>query len=370
MRDLNKLFKYRRLDKDKLIKYGFIDVNGILTFKKDIENTNFQIIVSIENDNYSSIIIDTSFNDEFILVDVNEEVGQFVASIRTQYDNLLADIYKNCSIEEIFKNENTKLAIEYIKGKYNKRLEFLWDDTPDCAITRNQFNSAWFALFMIIDISKLDNTKTGSVEILNIRYPKGKTTNIVNNKSIFKAYHMNKNSWISIMLNEIDITTLKQLIDKSYLLSIESKPTKNIGFYFKGNLDRKPILSEYTKVNNIYEAYFYLNKAWSVETCAPRLRHLFNEENNTAGQCSITAFLIQDIFGGKVYGILNDDNFSYHCFNVFDDLVIDFTCRQFGDRKLNYKKCVLQSREVHLQTKEKYDRYLLLRSRFNELINK
>ena len=42
---------------------------------------------------------------------------------------------------------------------------------------------------------------------------------------------------------------------------------------------------------------------WCVETCAPRLRGKWSEENRTCGQCSITAFLAQDIFGGEVRGI-------------------------------------------------------------------
>ena len=62
------------------------------------------------------------------------------------------------------------------------------------------------------------------------------------------------------------------------------------------------------------ECYALLMQIWCAETCAPRMRAQWSEDNKTKGQCSITAFLMQDLFGGEVYGIpLGDGN--YHCFN-------------------------------------------------------
>ena len=44
--------------------------------------------------------------------------------------------------------------------------------------------------------------------------------------------------------------------------------------------------------------YDLLSGIWCVDTCAPRMRAEWTPKNRTLGQCSITAFLIQDIFGG------------------------------------------------------------------------
>ena len=46
--------------------------------------------------------------------------------------------------------------------------------------------------------------------------------------------------------------------------------------------------------------YNILSGIWCAETCAPRMRDKWSVHNPTFGQCSITAFLMQDIFGGKV----------------------------------------------------------------------
>ena len=97
------------------------------------------------------------------------------------------------------------------------------------------------------------------------------------------------------------------------------------------------------------------------DTCAPRMRGEWTAENPTLGQCSVTAFLAQDLFGGKVYGVpLPDGNF--HCFNVADGCLFDLTSEQFGDTVLDYTGCPEQFRETHFARAEKRERYEKLRA--------
>ena len=108
--------------------------------------------------------------------------------------------------------------------------------------------------------------------------------------------------------------------------------------------------------------YDLLSGIWCAETCAPRMRKDWTIENQTLGQCSITAFLIQDIYGGKVLGVpLGDGNF--HCFNDVDGCVFDPTSEQFGDTRLDYANCPQQDRAVHFAKAEKRERYELLKER-------
>ena len=86
----------------------------------------------------------------------------------------------------------------------------------------------------------------------------------------------------------------------------------------------------------------------------------------TLGQCSITAFLAQDIFGGQVYGILRPGG-NYHCYNVVDGHVFDLTSEQFGGEALCYEGNPEQSRQAHFAKEEKYRRYLLLKQRLREV---
>lgn len=113
------------------------------------------------------------------------------------------------------------------------------------------------------------------------------------------------------------------------------------------------------------ETYGLLCRVWLADTCTPRLRARWSPENPTLGQCSVTAFLIQDLFGGEVRGIPRPGG-SVHCFNVIDGIAFDLTSAQFGDEALDYADRPLQSRERHFARAEKRQRYLLLRSRLLE----
>ena len=102
--------------------------------------------------------------------------------------------------------------------------------------------------------------------------------------------------------------------------------------------------------------YDILSKCWCAETCAPRMRADWTTDNRTLGQCSITAFLMQEIYGGKVHGVPMEDG-NYHCFNIVDDCVFDLTSEQFGAQKLSYNNCPEQFRDVHFSKEEKRLRY-------------
>ena len=107
--------------------------------------------------------------------------------------------------------------------------------------------------------------------------------------------------------------------------------------------------------------YDLLCDCWCAETCTPRMRADWTQENRTYGQCSITAFLLQDIYGGKVYGIPNEDG-NFHCFNEVDGCVFDLTSEQFKDRRCDYGNCSEQARSVHFARAEKQRRYEKLKA--------
>jgi hypothetical protein len=115
--------------------------------------------------------------------------------------------------------------------------------------------------------------------------------------------------------------------------------------------------------------YDYLTEAWSAETCAPRFRAEWSEDNRTLGQCSITAFLMQDIYGGRVYGIPLPEG-GYHCFNIADGCLFDLASEQFGDTVLDYENRTEQLREDHFADADKKERYELLGQRLRDAMNK
>ena len=112
--------------------------------------------------------------------------------------------------------------------------------------------------------------------------------------------------------------------------------------------------------------YDELLQCWCAETCAPRMRGDWSPENPTLGQCSITSFLVQDLLGGKVYGVPLEDG-AYHCYNEVDGMVFDLTSGQCGDLVLSYENNPEQFREDHFANDDKRQRYELLKSRLDRV---
>ena len=115
------------------------------------------------------------------------------------------------------------------------------------------------------------------------------------------------------------------------------------------------------------DLYRALRHCWCAETCAPRMRRHWTEGNPTWGQCSITSFLAQDLFGGIVRGVPLPDG-GYHCFNEVRGVIFDLTSEQFGDQRLAYSNCPEQYRAAHFAMYTKEERYLLLRRRLWEYL--
>ena len=113
------------------------------------------------------------------------------------------------------------------------------------------------------------------------------------------------------------------------------------------------------------DLYDLLREVWCEYTCAPRLRDKWSAENPTVGQCSVTAFLAQDIFGGKVYGVTTESG-NTHCYNVVDGCTFDLTSEQFPGVTLTYENNAEQCREEHFRKEEKRLRYKYLKAALNE----
>lgn len=216
MKDLAKEFENKSINYDKLIKYGFIKQKNHYFFEKRILN-HFKVWVDISKDQQVSKIFDLDMDEEYILVDVCEKVGSFSGKVREEYNAILEDIIKKCTSTSIFKSNQAKQVMEYIRETYQDEAEYLWKKFPENAIWRHSENKKWYGLIMTISKQKLGYQEEEPIEILVLKYPKEKISTIVDNKKIFLGYHMNKEHWITIPLDgRMAIKEIYQFIQISY----------------------------------------------------------------------------------------------------------------------------------------------------------
>lgn len=136
---------------------------------------------------------------------------------------------------------------------------------------------------------------------------------------------------------------------------------KEYRFYGWEKADAAPVNNNFAGINDPRDLYDALSDIWCEDTCAPRLREEWSKDNPTLGQCSITAFLAQDIFGGEVYGVPREGG-NFHCYNVIGDVIFDLTSEQFKGEELDYSDNPKQLRKVHFSKEEKKLRYESLRA--------
>lgn len=215
------IFKDTKVDFNKLIEFGFAEANGRYTYSAPVGENQFLLkIVVDQNGKLSTEMLDKSSGDEYVLHLVEGATGSFVGKIRKEYEEILQNIKKNCFEKNIFKSKQAHEVILYIKEKYGSELEFLWPKFPNNAIWRRNDNNKWYGALLTVSANKLNLESDEVIEILDLRAESQRISEIVDNEKIFQGYHMNKNHWITIILNNsLPNDALFALIDKSFDLA-------------------------------------------------------------------------------------------------------------------------------------------------------
>ena len=120
------------------------------------------------------------------------------------------------------KNSQINKIVEHIKAEYGAEPEFLWPERyPGYAVFRHGDNRKWFALVATISAASLGLKEDKQVDVINLKFDKNQTYDFAETSDhVFPAYHMNKNNWITVVLDDgISDGIVFELIRKSYLLT-------------------------------------------------------------------------------------------------------------------------------------------------------
>ncbi len=217
MRILDKELENKKINYHKLVSYGFIKQDNKYIFKTKLHDGQFEMIVCFSKKENIAKLIDVINEEEYILVDIPNSTGTFVKEVKVEDENKIKDIIEKCFTLEVFKSKQAKQVIKYIKEKYHGELEFLWKKFPKNAIWRHQENNRWYGILLVVSKTKLGLKEDFEIDILDVKYPTQNIHNLIDNKTIFAGYHMNKDHWITIPLDgSIPIEQIYHYIDISY----------------------------------------------------------------------------------------------------------------------------------------------------------
>ena len=218
------IFKNKRANEKRLVEYGFKKTpNGYVLTSHFLEG-QFSLTVTVDGEGISARLTDVFTGDEYTLHLVDDAMGAFVGSVRTEFLARLTEIRDKCFEADDGVGDYARAVMEYIRGKYGDEPEFLWEKTPTNAIWRRKDNSKWYCVLITLARRKLGLDEDGFVEILDLQSPPECIAEIVDGKRYFKGYHMNKKHWMTVCLDgSLPFKEICKRIDESYLLAKDKK---------------------------------------------------------------------------------------------------------------------------------------------------
>ena len=262
------IFKTYTLNENKLIDYGFVKEQSIYKYIDYILDNTFQVIINIDqNGKVEGKVFDLDAESEYTNFSIKDITASFALKVKEEYQLILKDIRDKCYDKKYFifnqSNRITKLIIK----KYKIIPEFLWEKNPTFGVFRNQKSKKWFGIIMNIDKSKIIPDQKGEIEILNLKLD---DKNYLQEKGIYSAYHMNKKSWVSIILDEtLTDEKIMKLVEISYGLSALNKewiiPANPTYFDVITYIESMPIFSwkQPKNINLGDTVYVYLGAPYS-----------------------------------------------------------------------------------------------------------
>ena len=194
------IFKAYQFNSKKAKEYGFVENQGVWTYSSTILQGDFLMMVTVEDSDLTFQVFDQETGDLYPQVHMESMRGTFVGSVRQACLEILYQIRKACFDVQDFICPQTKRIMPQVQEKYGDQLEYLWEKSPDTAVLRHEDSQKWYAVLMRIPWDRLDKGREGLVEAVNLKHDC--VADLLSQKGIYPAFHMNKRYWISLALDD------------------------------------------------------------------------------------------------------------------------------------------------------------------------
>lgn len=220
MIDIQSIFKNKALDSEKLIHYGFVPSDNCFSRDFPIMNGQYSVRITITADGKADFkVYESDTGEEYLRAHVYNSTGAFVGEVHKACETILKDIAEKCYYTDYFKWNQSKRILQFIKNTYNAEPEFLWSSLPECAALRVPGKKPWFAVIGRVPKARFGFDESGVVEVINLKDEPKFVSERVDGKNYYPAYHMNKQHWYTLFLDEkISDDVIITLVEKSYTL--------------------------------------------------------------------------------------------------------------------------------------------------------
>lgn len=116
-------------------------------------------------------------------------------------------------------------VFDYIRKKYKVLPEHPWRRYPDYAVFRHADNNKWFVLSAAVPRNRLGLPGADYVDVINVKVDDPFFRDmLIQENGIMPAYHMNKQHWITVLLDgTVQDEKVCNLVDMSFLATASAK---------------------------------------------------------------------------------------------------------------------------------------------------
>ena len=222
------IFRKKRVVFESLVAFGFEKSEAGYDYAELILNGDFEVRVHVSLDGQvSAKVIDTDLNEEYLALHVAGASGNFVGQVREAYQEVLERVAEACFEALPFASDQMNRLANHLKATYGDDFDHPFEKYPDFSSFRYPGNQKWYGLVMTIARGKLNlgeeqwsqEALDDKVEIINIKVEQAKLPELIEITGVYPSYHMNKKSWVSVVLDEtVPDELLFALVDNSRAL--------------------------------------------------------------------------------------------------------------------------------------------------------
>lgn len=214
------IFAKKKLRPNALREFGFAENGGTYSYREKICG-GFVLTVSIVGGTVETNVVDSETGEEYVLYKT-AAAGAFVGEVRSGVESVLQKIAAECFEPDVFKQEQTKRVIEFVRRTFGDELEFLWEKFDDNAVWRRKDTQKWYAAILTVQKCKLGVNSGEKAEIIDLRIQREKMDALLSKPNFYPGWHMNKKSWFTVILDgSVPDSELFALIQNSYALAVK-----------------------------------------------------------------------------------------------------------------------------------------------------
>ena len=117
-------------------------------------------------------------------------------------------------------DDGRDLVLRFAAETYGTRPEYLWKRSPRYAVLRHQDNQKWYGLIMNVMPETIGLSGAEEIDILNLKCDPQAVGFLRSQKGILPAYHMNKEKWITVLLDgSIAMENVYSLLEMSFYIT-------------------------------------------------------------------------------------------------------------------------------------------------------